>query len=118
MTRTQAGRPLSTLGIGLLAMVLAGGGLAAMEADAKDGVNGALSAIELKSRAALDEALEAAQSFIDEQSENASAALEKTAELRDAAADSLMETIKARPLATLAAVVGVGFLAGFLCRRA
>ena len=35
MTRTQAGRPLSTLGIGLLAMVLAGGGLAAMEADAK-----------------------------------------------------------------------------------
>jgi ElaB/YqjD/DUF883 family membrane-anchored ribosome-binding protein len=93
----------------------------AMEADAKDGVNGAMSAIEIKSRAMIDEALEAAQTFIDEQSENArdlaDAAIGKTTELRDAAADTLIETVKARPLATLAAVVGIGFLAGFLCRR-
>jgi ElaB/YqjD/DUF883 family membrane-anchored ribosome-binding protein len=95
---------------------------ASMEADAKDGVNGALSAIEIKSRAAIDEALEAAQTFIDEQTENAKdmtgTAIDKTIEMRDAAADSLIETVKARPLATLAAVVGIGFLAGFLCRRA
>ncbi len=94
---------------------------ASMEADAKDGVNGAMSAIEIKSRAMIDEALEAAQTFIDEQSENArdlaDAAIGKTTELRDAAADTLIETVKARPLATLAAVVGIGFLAGFLCRR-
>lgn len=91
---------------------------AAMEADAKDGVNGAVSAIELKSRAVIDEALEAAQNFIDEQSENAGAALDKASELRDAATEQLIDTVKARPLATLAAVVGIGFLAGFLCRRA
>ena len=94
---------------------------AAMEADAKDGVNGAVSAIELKSRAVIDEALEAAQSFIDEQTENAreitDATLDKAARMRDAAADSLIETVQARPLATLAAVVGIGFVAGLLCRR-
>ncbi len=94
---------------------------AAMEADAKEGVNGAVSAIELKSRAVLDEALEAAQNFIDEQTENAremtDATLDKAAKMRDAAADSLIETVQARPLATLAAVVGIGFVAGLLCRR-
>jgi len=94
---------------------------AAMEADAKDGVNGAVSAIELKSRAVIDEALEAAQTFIDEQTENAreitDATLDKAARMRDAAADSLIETVQARPLATLAAVVGIGFVAGLLCRR-
>jgi hypothetical protein len=94
---------------------------AAMEADANDGVKSAISAIEMKSRAAIDDALEAAQSFIDEQSDAArnltDAAFEKTAEMRDAAADSLIETVKARPLATLATVVGIGFLAGYLFRR-
>ena len=94
---------------------------AAMEADAKDGMNGAVSAIELKSRAVIDEALEAAQNFIDEQTENAremtDATLGKAAKMRDAAADSLIETVQARPLATLAAVVGIGFVAGLLCRR-
>ena len=94
---------------------------AAMEADAKDGVNGAVSAIEFKSRAMIDEALEAAQTFIDEQTENArdltDATLDKAAKMRDAAADSLIETVQARPLATLAAVVGIGFVAGLLCRR-
>jgi DNA anti-recombination protein RmuC len=94
---------------------------AAMEADANDGVKGTISAIETKSRAAIDDALEAAQAFIDEQTENAremtDAALEKTAKMRDDVADSLIETVKARPLGTLAAVIGIGFLAGYLCRR-
>ena len=94
---------------------------AAMEADASDGVNGAVSAIELKSRAVIDEALEAAQNFIDEQTEHAreitDATLDKAGKMRDAAAESLIETVQARPLTTLAAVVGIGFLAGFLCRR-
>jgi ElaB/YqjD/DUF883 family membrane-anchored ribosome-binding protein len=94
---------------------------AAMEADAKDGVNDAVSAVELKSRAVIDDALEAAQAFIDEQSENAreatDATLEKAAKMRDAAATSLIETVQARPLTTLAAVVGIGFVAGLLCRR-
>lgn len=94
---------------------------AAMEADGNDGVKSALSAIEGKSRAAIDDALEAAQSFIDEQTDTArdvaGAMVDKTAKMRDAAADSLIETVQSRPFATLAAVVGIGFLAGFLCRR-
>ena len=47
----------------------------------------------------------------------ADSAIEKGMEMRDAAADSLIKTVKERPIATLAAVVGIGFLAGFLCRR-
>jgi len=94
----------------------------AMEADATEGVDGAVSAIQLKSRAAIDDAIEAATSFLDEQTSNAKemadSALEKASEMRDAAADSLIKTVKDRPLATLAAVVGIGFLAGLLCRRA
>ena len=94
----------------------------AMEADASDGVNGAISAIQMKSRAAVDDAIEAATSFLEEQTDNAKemvdSALEKATEMRDAAADSLIKTVKERPLTTLAAVVGIGFLAGLLCRRA
>jgi ElaB/YqjD/DUF883 family membrane-anchored ribosome-binding protein len=93
----------------------------AMEADATDGVNGAVSAIQLKSRAAVDDAIEAATSFIEEHADNAKemadSAIEKGLEMRDAAADTLIKTVKERPIATLAAVVGIGFLAGLLCRR-
>ncbi|MBS0541042.1 MAG: hypothetical protein JSR47_19935 [Proteobacteria bacterium] len=93
----------------------------AMEADASDGVNGAISAVQMKSRAAVDEAIEAATNFIEEQTEHAKemadTAVEKASEMRDAAADSLIKTVKERPLTTLAAVVGIGFLAGLLCRR-
>jgi histone H3/H4 len=94
---------------------------AAMEAEAKDGVSGALSDIETKSREAIDSAIEAAQEFIDgyadSASEAASALAKKTVQLRDAATDSLVETVQARPLSTLAAVIGIGFVAGYLCRR-
>jgi ElaB/YqjD/DUF883 family membrane-anchored ribosome-binding protein len=93
----------------------------AMEADASDGVNGAISAVQSKSRAAIDDAIEAATAFIDEQTDHArdmaDSALEKATEARDAAADTLIKTVKERPLTTLAAVIGIGFLAGLLCRR-
>jgi ElaB/YqjD/DUF883 family membrane-anchored ribosome-binding protein len=93
----------------------------AMEADASENVNGAISAIQIKSRAAVDDAIEAATSFIEEQTENAKdladSAVDKAAELRDSAAETLIKTVKERPMTTLAAVVGIGFLAGLLCRR-
>ena len=94
---------------------------AAMEADANDGVNRAIGAIETKSKEAIDGAIEAAQDFVDEYAEQAkdaaSALARKTTQLRDNAADSLVETVQARPFGTLAAVIGLGFLAGYLCRR-
>ena len=63
----------------------------ALEADASENVNGAISAIQIKSRAAVDDAIEAATSFIEEQTDNAKEladnAVDKAAELRDSAAD-------------------------------
>ncbi len=94
---------------------------AAMENDAHDGVNRAIGAIEGKSKEAVDGAIEAAQGFLDEYAEQAkdaaSTLAKKTMQMRDSAADSLVETVQARPFGTLAAVIGIGFLAGYLCRR-
>jgi ElaB/YqjD/DUF883 family membrane-anchored ribosome-binding protein len=63
----------------------------------------------------------AAQSFIDEYADQAKDTAQrlaaKSAKMRDSAADSLVETVQSRPFATLAAVMGIGFLAGYLCRR-
>ena len=93
----------------------------AMEADAHDGVNRAVGAIESKSKEAIDSAIESAQDLIDGYTESAkdaaSTLAKKSAELRDSAADSLVETVQNRPFGTLAAVIGIGFLAGYLCRR-
>lgn len=94
---------------------------AAMEADATDGVHRAVDAIESKSKEAIDGVIEAAQDFIDDYTEGAKEAAtvvaKKSAQIRDSAVDSLVETVQARPFGTLLAVVGVGFLAGYLCRR-
>jgi ElaB/YqjD/DUF883 family membrane-anchored ribosome-binding protein len=93
----------------------------AMEAEANDGVSRALSTVESKSKQAIDDAIDAAQSFIDEYAETARDGMQalsrRSAELRDQATESLVETVQNRPLGTLAAIVGVGFLAGYLCRR-
>ncbi len=93
----------------------------AMEAEATDGVSRTLGTIETRSREAIDKAIDAAQQFIDGYADNASDAVsalaKKSKQLRDTATDSLVETVQARPLSTLAAVIGIGFVAGYLCRR-
>jgi hypothetical protein len=93
----------------------------AMANDASEGMNRASDAIESKSRETIDQAVEAAQRFIDDYTETAKNAAARIAraslEARDSAADSLVETVQARPFGTLAAVIGLGFLAGYLCRR-
>ena len=93
----------------------------AMANDASDGMNRAIDAVESKSRETIDDAVDAAQRFIDEYTDTAKDTASKLArvssQVRDNAADSLVETVQARPFATLAAVVGIGFLAGYLCRR-
>jgi len=94
---------------------------AAMEGEANDGVSRALSSIETKSKQVIDDTIEAAQGFIDDYADSArdtvGALTKKSAELRDKATDSLVETVQNRPFGTLAAIIGVGFLAGYLCRR-
>lgn len=92
-----------------------------IEKEATNGIGGALSDIQAKSKEAIDEVLETAQSILDDYSDSArettKAIMQKSAKLRDDATDTLIETVKERPLATLATVVGIGFLAGYLCRR-
>ena len=94
---------------------------AALEDEAHEGVNRAVGAIEARSKQAIDSAIEAAQDFIDEYADTASEAAvrlsKKTAQMRESASDSLVEAVEARPFGTLAAVLGLGFLAGYLCRR-
>ena len=92
-----------------------------IEKDASNGLNGALSDIQAKSKETIDEVIETAQAFLDEYSDSAKettkALMQRSAQLRDDATDTLIETVKERPIATLAAVIGIGFVAGYLCRR-
>jgi ElaB/YqjD/DUF883 family membrane-anchored ribosome-binding protein len=92
-----------------------------IEKDASNGLNGALSDLQIKSKETIDEVIETAQAFIDDYSDSAKEAtkalMQKSAQLRDDATDTLIETVKERPIATLATVIGIGFLAGYLCRR-
>ena len=92
-----------------------------IEKDASNGLNGALSDLQVKSKETIDEVIETAQAFLDDYSDSAKdatkALMEKSAKMRDDATDALVETVQARPIATLAAIVGIGFVAGYLCRR-
>lgn len=94
---------------------------ASMEAEASDGVSRTLSSIETKSKQLIDDTIEAAQGFINEYTDSAydkvDALSKKSAELRDKAHDSLVETVQDRPFGTLAVIIGIGFVAGYLCRR-
>jgi ElaB/YqjD/DUF883 family membrane-anchored ribosome-binding protein len=93
----------------------------AMAADANEGVNRAVDAVESKSKETIDDAVEAAQRFIDQYAETvkdtAARLARKSGAMRDSAADSLIQNVQARPFGTMAAVIGIGFLAGYLCRR-
>jgi len=93
----------------------------AMATDASDGINRAIDTVESKGRETIDDAVDAAQRFIDDYTDTAKDTASKLArtssQMRDSAADSLVETVQARPFGTLAAVIGIGFLAGYLCRR-
>jgi ElaB/YqjD/DUF883 family membrane-anchored ribosome-binding protein len=44
-------------------------------------------------------------------------ALDSAKSLGDTAAKHVLTSIKEKPIGTLAALIGIGFLAGYLCRR-
>ena len=94
---------------------------ASMEHEAEGSAGRALNAVESKSKEAIDAAISAAQDFIDQYADGARDAVHevsrRTAELREQAAESVVDTVRARPFVTLATIAGVGFLAGFLCRK-
>ena len=66
---------------------------------------------------AVEETLKCAHELIAKYGDTAKAIAQDTISLKNKAADTIVEQAEARPLTTLAAVVGIGFLAGWLCRR-
>jgi ElaB/YqjD/DUF883 family membrane-anchored ribosome-binding protein len=82
-----------------------------------DSVNGAGNSIVARSEEALEETLRSARELIAKYGDTAKSIAKDATRLKDRAADTLIEHTEARPLTTLAAIIGVGFLAGWLCRR-
>ena len=79
--------------------------------------SGELDGIVMEVDAALEETLKSARELVTKYGDTAKAIADDTRKLRDKAADTLIEQTEARPLTTLAAIVGIGFLAGWLFRR-
>jgi ElaB/YqjD/DUF883 family membrane-anchored ribosome-binding protein len=82
-----------------------------------ESVNGTGSSIVARGEAALEETLRSARELVAKYGDTAKSIAQDTAKLRDNATDTLIEHTEAHPLTTLAAIIGVGFLAGWLCRR-
>lgn len=82
-----------------------------------DTVNGTSSSIVARGEAALEDTLKSARELVTKYGDTAKAIADDTRKLRDKATDTLIEHTEARPLTTLAAIVGIGFLAGWLFRR-
>ncbi len=83
-----------------------------------DSVNGAGNSIVERGQEALEETLRSARELIAKYGDTAKSIAQRHGpKLKDRATDTLIEHTEARPLTTLAAIIGVGFLAGWLCRR-
>ena len=82
-----------------------------------DSVNGTGSSIVARGEAALEETLKSARELVAKYGDTAKAIADDTMKLKTKATDTLIEHTEARPLTTLAAIIGIGFLAGWLCRR-
>jgi len=82
-----------------------------------DSVNGAGDSIVARGQQALDKTLRSARELIAKYGDTAKSIAKDATRLKDRATDTLIEHTEARPLTILAAIIGVGFLAGWLCRR-
>jgi ElaB/YqjD/DUF883 family membrane-anchored ribosome-binding protein len=82
-----------------------------------DSVNGAGNSIVERGQEALEETLHSARELIAKYGDTAKSIAKDTVRLKNKATDTLIEHTEARPLTTLAAIVGIGFLAGWLFRR-
>ncbi len=80
-------------------------------------MGGTSQSIVARGEEAVEETLRSARELIAKYGDTAKAVAQDTIDLKNKATDKLIEHTEARPLTTLAAVVGIGFLAGWLCRR-
>ncbi len=82
-----------------------------------DSVNGTGNSIVARGEAAIEESLKSAREMIAKYGDTAKSIADDTMKLKEKATDTLIEHTEARPLTTLAAILGIGFLAGWLFRR-
>jgi hypothetical protein len=92
-----------------------------LDLDEVEGIGKAISRIEARSKEAVGDAAKAAQALIDDVPKLAKAYGASIADnanaIGESATGAVVETVKARPLGSIAAIIGIGFLAGYLCRR-
>lgn len=82
-----------------------------------ESINGTGPSMVARSEEAIEETIKSARELIARYGDTAKAIAEDTITLKNKATDKLVEQTEARPLMTVAAIVGIGFLAGWLCRR-
>lgn len=85
--------------------------------DLADSMNGTGSSIVARGEEALEETLRSARELIAKYGDTAKSIAKETVHLKETATSKLIENTENRPLTTLAALLGIGFLAGYLCRR-
>jgi ElaB/YqjD/DUF883 family membrane-anchored ribosome-binding protein len=86
-----------------------------------EGIGKAISRIERRSKEAVGEAAQATKELLEDVPKLAkaySASIADSAKaLGESATNTVVESVKARPLGSIAAIIGIGFLAGYLFRR-
>lgn len=85
--------------------------------DLAEQASGAGQSIAARGEEAIEETLKSARALLAKYGDTAKSVAQETANLKNKATDTLIEQTEARPLTTLAAIIGIGFLAGYLCRR-
>ena len=80
-------------------------------------VNGTSNSMVARGEAAIEESLRSAREMIAKYGDTARSIADDTMKLKEKATDTLIEHTEARPLTTMAAILGIGFLAGWLWRR-
>ncbi len=85
--------------------------------DLAETVNGTGNSLVERGGEVLEDTLRSARELIAKYGDTAKSLAHDTAKLKDKASDTLIEHTEARPFTTLAAIVGIGFLAGWLFRR-
>ena len=80
-------------------------------------VNGSGNSLVERGGEVLEDTLRSARELIAKYGDTAKSLAQDTVKLRDKAGDKLIEHTEARPFTTLAAIAGIGFLAGWLFRR-
>jgi ElaB/YqjD/DUF883 family membrane-anchored ribosome-binding protein len=92
-----------------------------IDIDEIEGIGKAISRIEVRSKEAIGDAADAAKALLDDVPKLAKAYGASIADsakaMGESATNSVVETVKSRPLGSIAAIIGIGFLAGYLCRR-